>query len=157
MPNHEQLLAVMKKLPGDYFPWGELERWGDPTQAYPDCSCGCRFNVPLEGVLGMDWGVCGNPASHRKGLLTFEHQGCQQFEQDDEATLERETGDVIYAALSAGNDLRDADEVCIFCGQGPTPEGETIYMLGHKDDCPTAQARALAARMKQLRQEASDA
>jgi len=31
----------------------------------------------------MDWGVCVNPASPRAGLLTFEHQGCEQFEHDE--------------------------------------------------------------------------
>lgn len=28
-------------------------------------------------------GVCVNGASHRCGLPTFEHQGCEQFEPDD--------------------------------------------------------------------------
>jgi hypothetical protein len=26
--------------------------------------------------------VGGNPASHRAGLLTFEHQGCAEFEPE---------------------------------------------------------------------------
>ena len=38
---------------------------------------------PLAGKLGCDWGVCGNPESHRCGLLTFEHQGCREFVVDD--------------------------------------------------------------------------
>jgi hypothetical protein len=33
-------------------------------------------------AMPLDWGVCVNPVSPRVGLLTFEHQGCPQFEQD---------------------------------------------------------------------------
>jgi hypothetical protein len=47
----------------------------------PDCSSGCRYFHPLEGKHGMDWGVCTEPRSSRAGLLTFEHMGCQYFEQ----------------------------------------------------------------------------
>jgi hypothetical protein len=43
---------------------------------------GCRWYVKLQGSLGHDWGVCTNAQSHRCGLLTFEHQGCQQFERE---------------------------------------------------------------------------
>ena len=76
---HDGLWTVVKTLPGDYDPWGKVERDADPAQVYPDCSGGCWFFRDLHGGLGADWGVCTNPASHRVGLLTFEHQGCQQF------------------------------------------------------------------------------
>jgi hypothetical protein len=81
-PDHHALLwEACKKLPEDYDPWGQNERWSDPTRSYPDCSNGCRFAYWLEArdkqPIGMDWCVCGNPVSHRYGLLTFEHQGCQ--------------------------------------------------------------------------------
>jgi hypothetical protein len=46
----------------------------------PDCSCGCRHFLQLEWPLGADWGVCSNPESPRAGRLTFEHQGCREFE-----------------------------------------------------------------------------
>jgi ribA/ribD-fused uncharacterized protein len=80
---HEAFLRVCKELPGDFQPWGDRDRdseWG------PDCSCGCRHFLHLEGDLGYDWGVCSNPASPRFGLLTFEHMGCDKFgaEDDDE-------------------------------------------------------------------------
>ncbi len=83
--DHNELLwKVCKLLPGDYDAWGEVKRWADPYKNYPDCSHGCRFFYPLKSKpgepLGLDWGVCGNPKSHRSGLLTFEHQGCQQAE-----------------------------------------------------------------------------
>jgi hypothetical protein len=74
---HEQLLAFVKELPGDFEPFGERSRetdWG------PDCSCGCKHFLKLKGALGYDWGVCANPKSPRAGLLTFEHQGCKEFE-----------------------------------------------------------------------------
>jgi len=79
-PRHRALLDVVKKLPSDFAPWGERSReeeWG------PDCSCGCRWYVRLEPGLQFDWGVCRNSASPRCGLLTFEHQGCRQFEADE--------------------------------------------------------------------------
>ncbi len=45
----------------------------------PDCSCGCRHFHQLEGINGMDWGVCVEPRSPRAGLLTFEHMRCPFF------------------------------------------------------------------------------
>jgi hypothetical protein len=80
---HQHLLTIVKTLPGDHAPWGQVKRWSDPAQAYPDCSCGCRWALWGEGPLGMDWCICTNPASHRAGLLTFEHQACQVFEPED--------------------------------------------------------------------------
>lgn len=80
-PRHERLHAVLKTLPSDFGPWGERSRdddWG------ADCSSGCRWFVPLEGTLRYDWGVCHNLASPRSGLLTFEHQGCREFEASDD-------------------------------------------------------------------------
>jgi hypothetical protein len=50
----------------------------------PDCSCGCVHFHPLEGKEGADWGVCAEPRSPRAGLLTFEHMGCEYFEQGKE-------------------------------------------------------------------------
>jgi len=72
----QALLELVKNLPEDFAPYGTRER------TIPDCSHGCRFALPLAGELGADWLVCSNPASHRAGLLTFEHQGCEKFEPD---------------------------------------------------------------------------
>lgn len=77
---HQHLLNIVKKLPSDFEPYGKRSRdedWG------PDCSCGCKYFLPLEGSLRFDWGVCMNPNSPRVGLLTFEHQGCKAFEDDE--------------------------------------------------------------------------
>jgi hypothetical protein len=74
---HLQLWSVCKKLPDDYQPYGSTER-----AHYPDCSSGCLHFVVLEGPAGSDWGICKNAASHRAGLLTFEHQGCLMFAPD---------------------------------------------------------------------------
>ena len=79
-PRHSALLEVMRRLPSDFAPWGERSR---ETDFGPDCSGGCRWYVRLEPGLQFDWGVCRNPASPRCGLLTFEHQGCRQFEGDE--------------------------------------------------------------------------
>lgn len=85
---HKRLLDLMPRRPEDYDPWGEVKRWADPHQEYPDCSCGCRFARWLEGELAADWCVCTNAESHRCGLLTFEHQGCQQAQPEDEESEE---------------------------------------------------------------------
>lgn len=81
---HADLIQIVKKLPQDYDPWGKEVRWADKDKEYPDCSWGCKYAVPLENDLGADWVVCGNPESHRVGLLTFEHQGCLDFEEEKE-------------------------------------------------------------------------
>lgn len=81
--SHQHLWSVCPKLPEDYTPYGQEERWADPDKSYADCSCGCKWYAMLAGNVGMDWGVCTNPASHRCGLLTFEHQGCLHFAADE--------------------------------------------------------------------------
>lgn len=82
MTTHEHLLRIVKRLPSDFQPYGERDR--DIAEPSEDCSCGCRHFLVLDGELGYDWGVCANPASPRCGLLTFEHQGCPQFEPEQE-------------------------------------------------------------------------
>lgn len=71
---HEKLLKIVRTLEADYKPYGRAER--DSS----DCSCGCRHFAKLADDIGGDWGVCANPKSARAGLLTFEHQGCPEFE-----------------------------------------------------------------------------
>ncbi len=78
---HEHMLSLMVRLPSDFEPYGERSR---ETDWCPDCSCGCKWFAAIEGRLGSDWGVCANPASPRIGLLTFEHQGCKQYEDNPE-------------------------------------------------------------------------
>ncbi len=93
---HKHLLTIMPRLPTDFEPYGERSRdtdWG------PDCSCGCKHFIPLEGELRYDWGVCVNPDSPRVGLLTFEHQGCKQFEYDE--TLDAEIEAMMQAQRQA--------------------------------------------------------
>lgn len=82
---HEDLVALFPLIqrPEDYEPYGQMKRDGEHGEdGYADCSCGCTWFAPLEGSLRTDWGVCTNRKSHRVGLLTFEHQGCPQFELD---------------------------------------------------------------------------
>jgi hypothetical protein len=85
MTQHETLFTLLKHLPTDYTDYGgEIERWADVKENYPDCSCGCRYFLPLEGALGSDWGVCGKLGAPRAGLLTFEHQaghGCFEYDE----------------------------------------------------------------------------
>ncbi len=103
MTTHEHLLTIVKKLPSDFEPYGERDRdapWG------PDCSCGCRHFIPLEDELGADWGICANPASPRCALLTFEHQGCHQFESEDEPEDTTTDGDA-QAFAESGTPLLD--------------------------------------------------
>lgn len=73
---HNQLWAVCRDT--------EAYRAGTDTDDHnkPDCSCGCKWFHPLQGMAGMDWGVCFHPKSPRAGLLTFEHMGCDCWEED---------------------------------------------------------------------------
>ena len=66
-------------------------RWGDYLignmgidQYKTDCSCGCKYFIELNDDAGADWGVCINPMSERRGMLTFEHMGCFQFKAEKE-------------------------------------------------------------------------
>lgn len=85
MATQEELWRIVKKLSGDFEPYGQRNR---DTDYGPDCSCGCIHFVKLEGTLGFDWGVCANPKSPRAGLLTFEHMGCKEFEGEEEGGCE---------------------------------------------------------------------
>jgi hypothetical protein len=64
-----------------------LRRQNDPS--YQDewwqqqCG-GCRFWIPLTGIFGDDYGACSNPASAADGLVRFEHDGCEAYEQSTE-------------------------------------------------------------------------
>jgi hypothetical protein len=79
---HDHLVSIMRRLPSDFEPYGLRNR-----DEGSDCSCGCKHFEPLQ-ILPFDWGVCTNPKSPRCSLLTFEHQGCEQFEYDED--LEKE-------------------------------------------------------------------
>jgi hypothetical protein len=39
----------------------------------------CAYYHELHGEHGADWGVCFNPQSPRKGLLSWEHFGCAEW------------------------------------------------------------------------------
>jgi hypothetical protein len=79
---HQHLITIAERLPN-----AESFSWTQQTHK-PDCSCDCRFYLPLDGVLGADWGVCSCEESPRAGLLTFEHQGCDRWESDPEEEVE---------------------------------------------------------------------
>ena len=78
---HWRFFAEVIELgPRDWDPYGFLDREQPEDTFGLDCSVGCAFYRPLSGDLASDWGVCSNPASHRVGRMTFEHQGCPAFE-----------------------------------------------------------------------------
>lgn len=81
---HKNLFNILIKKKSDYKDYGgEIERFENEKESYPDCSCGCKHFIPLEEELGADWGVCVNPNSERQGLLTWEHQnGYKCFEEE---------------------------------------------------------------------------
>ena len=93
---HEQLWQIVRKLPTDFGPYGQVKR-----KTICDCSCGCRWFHVLAGRPGQDWGVCANAKSPRAGLLTFEHQGCLQFEEDPSA---------VYSETANGRNARQLFE-----------------------------------------------
>lgn len=86
MSHHNLLLQALQRLPTDYTDYGgKVVRW-QGARDYPDCSCGCKYFLPLEGKLGADWGVCAKRGAPRFGLLTFEHQtGVDCFEMEGDA------------------------------------------------------------------------
>lgn len=120
-PRHETLHEIVKRLPSDFEPWGQRSResaWG------PDCSCGCRWFIPLEEDLRFDWGICSNARSPRCGLLTFEHQGCPEFDVD-----EVEDGAAPPEDLGAGpgGSERDAERALLRNLRLHQPELETLF------------------------------
>jgi hypothetical protein len=70
-----RLRAVLIEVPEDFKPYGMVNRKG-----HPDCANGCRHFVRVGEPLIVEWRVCTSPLSHRRGLLTFEHQGCIKFQ-----------------------------------------------------------------------------
>lgn len=78
MDKPSNLELALIKLDSDFAPWGLRDR---EKNYGPDCSCSCKHFLKLAGPEGNDWGVCVNRQSPRKGLLTFEHQGCHFFEE----------------------------------------------------------------------------
>jgi hypothetical protein len=76
---HLRLFELTQAVESDFEPYGTRVRGGWDSS---DCSCGCRHYAVLAGPLGHDWGVCMNKRSPRAGLLTFEHQGCPEFDQN---------------------------------------------------------------------------
>lgn len=46
---------------------------------------GCAFYLALEGSLGMDWGVCGNPKSAHDASVVFEHHSCWHISERPES------------------------------------------------------------------------
>jgi hypothetical protein len=89
--SHGQLWDACKRKPSDFESYGQRARltanrgsFGTTGSTFIklDCSCECKWFHTLSGPASLDWGVCGNPASPRAGLLTFEHQGCPEFEHE---------------------------------------------------------------------------
>ena len=134
---HETLWAVCRKLPTDFQPYGKRDR--DTADPCSDCSCGCRHFVPLEGNLGYDWGICACPGGPRAGLLTFEHQGCPQFEPAETGQNTEEAADPgietahelameMAAESTASRKVRlNLDEV-VFAMEGGFSEQSTSYL-----------------------------
>jgi hypothetical protein len=86
---HELFWSAVKKLPSDFEPYGQRSR-SELTPSMEmgmDCSCMCKHFHVLE-EMPLDWGACTNLKSPRCGLLTFEHQGCYQYEVDEQQLAE---------------------------------------------------------------------
>ena len=89
--SHRDLWAVAQVHAADYAPWGAASREGADNKFGADCSCGCLFAAWLGPPHASDWLVCGNPDSHRAGLLTFEHQGCPHYRPAEPLRTHRRT------------------------------------------------------------------
>jgi len=122
---HDKLLKVVRTLETDYEPYGKVERDS------PDCSCGCRHFVKLAGDVGEEWGVCVNSESARAGLLTFEHQGCPEFEPIllDRALTDSQLRALIAEASAILKDRRRERTDSVAAEETPLPDerGEFTY------------------------------
>jgi hypothetical protein len=76
--HRDPLWDVCRILEEDYTLYGGQDDRAEDSGWGPDCSYGCKFFISLVNGHVGDWGVCSNPASHRAGLLTWEHQGCRK-------------------------------------------------------------------------------
>jgi len=136
---HDELWAVCKLDVEDYEPYGKVDR-DVAAEKYGagDCSSGCRWFLELERERGSDWGVCGSPRSHRKGLLTFEHQAGRCFEadphrfddDDDDAELDGLELDPRKVKRAGG---------AVLCGRAVLGAGIILCRLlrGHEGACRT--------------------
>lgn len=70
------MFKVLISKEEDFVPYGRAKRSENPPS--PTCTM-CSSFIALRGNIGSDWGVCINQSSHRKGLLTFELQGCKCY------------------------------------------------------------------------------
>ncbi len=87
MIDSKHLRTSLRVLPTDYTEYGgRVLRWERADEAYPDCSCGCKWAAWLGAPFEKDWCVCTKTGAPRSGLLTHEHMtghGC--FEDVTEA------------------------------------------------------------------------
>lgn len=124
---HEKLLKIVRTLETDYEPYGKVERDNS------DCSCGCRHFAKLAGDAGEEWGVCVNRDSARAGLLTFEHQGCPEFEPTllDRALTDSQLRTLIAEASEILKDRRRQRTDSVAPEETPLPDerGEFMYDL----------------------------
>jgi hypothetical protein len=44
----------------------------------------CRYFIPLSGIFGDDYGVCSNVASPLDGTVRFEHDGCDEYSENED-------------------------------------------------------------------------
>jgi len=75
---------TMRRSDATHSRWRErrLRKTEDPAyldEWYAQQCGGCRFWMPLTGILGSDYGGCTNPVSVRDGVVQFEHDGCDAF------------------------------------------------------------------------------
>ena len=72
---HRRWVSALNRTNDEAAP-GYRESW-----SWEQCG-GCIHWLPLAGTLGTDWGACSNPASPFDRRAMFEHDGCEQFEED---------------------------------------------------------------------------
>ena len=102
--SHEALWQIVKRLPTDFQPYGKRKRNG-----HSDCSGNCRWFHKLAGVRRKDWGVCANAKSPRAVLLTFDHQGCPQYEWDTRSNyLETMQGEIALQRYQEAEDYLES-------------------------------------------------
>ena len=62
----------------------EIDRDNAPDDWFAKQCLHCAYFVPLVGAFAEDWGVCSHRDSPRDGRATFEHDGCDVWEEVEE-------------------------------------------------------------------------
>jgi hypothetical protein len=92
-------MSMGNRLVDDYNHFREChERWGKrlnrdmaapeyQDEWYQQQCLFCRYFIPLSGAFRDDYGACSNTQSPCDGRVMFEHDGCEQFQPNEDECI----------------------------------------------------------------------